>query len=1088
MNSSVRDFTVRLDSDSLRDYLTAYRTALTLFPAPSLNDFLPSATHPRFLEILSELIRLDLVHGWKAGRPTSLEEYQERFPELRTRPVLLYKIACEEFLLRRQAGENPTMAEYRQRISVDQDDWPTTRVKSLDPETSSKLDIALASSDGTRRSEEAPDRDDSLCQTRPGIFTGKQEGPNHGSRPNPGELDFLDGTAEMPAVGDQFLDFSLLAELGRGAFGRVFLAQQGHLAGRLVALKIGMGLFTESQALAQLQHTHIVPIYSYHHGEPYQAVCMPYLGSTTLAQVLADLRSQQSWPSSGQDLLTTLKSRKKNDNAPPINEGPASNPKESVVEARPVPAQFPQPDHLIGLAQLSYVDSILSLAVNLADGLAHAHERGIIHRDLKPANVLITDDGQPMLLDFNLAHDTKLREHSCDASMGGTLPYMAPEHLAALHGRPETVDARSDVYSLGVILFELLTGNSPFPTYKRVPPREIVETMIRDRANGPPPMRTLNSSISPAVEAIIRRCLQAAPSKRYQTARQFKEDLACHLENRPLRHAGNPSWFEVASKFRKRHPKMTSLASLATVAAGIIFTLMALLAANEKERHRLAARQTLSRFLDGSLATHFLLNSSTSREHLAMGEQTCRETLDHFRVLENPVWQNEPAVRSLSAAEQSQLNEEAGQLLLLLAHVRQTAGDQERNPSRQTAMFQEALHYCSLAERCFNEGKAPRALWKQQGELHRRMNEHQLAEACFERAKSSDLRNAYDRYLEARQLAKGGRFREALPILRDAVRSNPQDYQVHFLKGICHDYLAQHSDAASEYSVCIALRPTFFGAYYNRGLSLLRQNEFKLALADFDEVERLQPDHSELYVQRSIARQGVGKPAEAISDLTTALDRGFAQTRVFFMRAKLREKTGDAAGAKADLAEGLRRDPTDERSWVARGIAFLPGDPQRALADFDKAIEINPRSLAALQNKAHVLGKYLKKTEEAVQTLDAAIALYPDDARPRAGRGVYLARLGKRDAALEDATQALLLDTNPPNLYQVAGIYALTSKTDPEDQREALRLLAAALKKGFGHEYLEADRDLDPLRDVPAFRRLVEASRAIRLTPARPRL
>src|SRR5439155_9925527 len=113
--------------------------------------------------------------------------------------------------------------------------------------------------------------------------------------------------------------------------------------------------------------------------------------------------------------------------------------------------------------RLTYVDAILWIVGRLAEGLAHAHDRGILHRDLKPANVLLTDDGQPMLLDFNLSEDCKLRGHAAAARVGGTLPYMSPEQLAAFSDRGRVVDARSDLYSLGLILYELLAGRSPFP-------------------------------------------------------------------------------------------------------------------------------------------------------------------------------------------------------------------------------------------------------------------------------------------------------------------------------------------------------------------------------------------------------------------------------------------------------------------------------------------------------------------------------------------------------------------------------------------------------------------------------------------------
>src|SRR5260221_5587323 len=137
------------------------------------------------------------------------------------------------------------------------------------------------------------------------------------------------------------------------------------------------------------------------------------------------------------------------------------------------------------LAGMSYVEAILWIGARLADGLAHAHERGILHRDLKPANVLLTDEGQPMLLDFNLAEDTKLRCEGTVAHAGGTLPYMSPEQMAGLVAGGARVDARSDIYSLGVILFELLTGRHPFGTHLGPLP-QVIDRMIEDRRQTPP--------------------------------------------------------------------------------------------------------------------------------------------------------------------------------------------------------------------------------------------------------------------------------------------------------------------------------------------------------------------------------------------------------------------------------------------------------------------------------------------------------------------------------------------------------------------------------------------------------------------------
>src|SRR5262249_36508166 len=188
-------------------------------------------------------------------------------------------------------------------------------------------------------------------------------------------------------------------------------------------------------------------------------------------------------------------------------------------------------------------------------------------------------------------------------------------------------------------------------------------------------------------------------------------------------------------------------------------------------------------------------------------------------------------------------------------------------------------------------------------------------------------------------------------------------------------------------------------------------------------------------------------------------------------------------------AEGLRREPKDEHSWVARGLFRLNAkrDVAGAVADFKKALELNPRFVQAWQNIANALGDAKDGLEEAIAAETRALKLEPDYAFAWSGRGVLLARQGKRAKAHADATQALKLDTEPATLYQVAGIYALTSRQHPKDRDRAFELLSAALRKGFGHDLLKDDPDLNPLREDPEFRRLEQAAEALQRPGTRPK-
>lgn len=318
---------------------------------------------------------------------------------------------------------------------------------------------------------------------------------------------FADET-ELPRIGS----YELLDEIGRGGMGLIYRARQLH-TGRLVAVKILQSHIAhqpellarfrrEAQTAARLDHPHVLPIYEVND----EADGVPFF---TMKLAVGG----------------------------------------SLVERR--------------AALRGRFREIAALLAKVARAADHAHQRGVLHRDLKPGNILFDAEGEPMVSDFGLA--AWLHQESDltrTIAVFGTPGYLPPEYL---HGRPEVLSPASDIYSLGVILFELLAGRLPFPAATSL-------AEIRAAADRPaPPLRKVVPQANRDLEVICARCLEIEPGLRYRSAGALAGDLERWLDGRPI--IARPTPLVVhAWKLARRHPSVSiaSAACLFLAAAGIV--------------------------------------------------------------------------------------------------------------------------------------------------------------------------------------------------------------------------------------------------------------------------------------------------------------------------------------------------------------------------------------------------------------------------------------------------------------------------------------------------------------------------------------
>jgi serine/threonine protein kinase len=433
-----------------------------------------------------------------------------------SRDALLERLA-EEFVERHRRGERPALSEYADRhpdlAAEIRDLFPAlVKIERLKP----------------------------IAGDLTGDFAG-ENGPANGQAP------------------ERLGDYRILREVGHGGMGVVYEAEQESL-GRHVALKVlpRQALLKttylerfrrEAKAAARLHHTNIVPVFGVgeHDGTHYYA--MQFIRGEGLDRVLDDLRrlrAAPAMPSEESVAHSLLTGRFAAPAAPPTEQPSAPSSPATAVEGTHGASTLSA-----GGSDDHYCRGIARVGLQVADALAYAHRQGILHRDIKPSNLLLDQQGTVWVTDFGLAKAEGADDLTQTGDIVGTLRFMAPERF---EGRSLP---QSDVYSLGLTLYEVLTLRPPFDDTNKV---RLIEKVLHEPPLAP---RKIDPHIPRDLETIVLKCLAKEPAERYTTAEVLAEDLRRFLADRPIKARRTP-WHERTWRWCRRNPALACL--LAAVA------------------------------------------------------------------------------------------------------------------------------------------------------------------------------------------------------------------------------------------------------------------------------------------------------------------------------------------------------------------------------------------------------------------------------------------------------------------------------------------------------------------------------------------